>query len=161
MPAAGRVRVCQFIDQRHGRPPGEHRVEVHFLQHHAPVLDLPTGHLVQIADQRRRVCSPVRLHDPDHHIDTLPLQSVALLKHLVSFADTGGEAEIELEPAVLLLADERQEVFRPRTGCVGGHGNVDVGWSIPVVAPVGDGLAGRQRAGRLDVDRERFGRDQR
>ena len=56
----------------------------------------------------------VRLDEADHHVDALPLQPVALLEHVVGLADPGGEAEIDLQPAALLLADQRQKVLRVR-----------------------------------------------
>jgi hypothetical protein len=34
------------------------------------------------------------------------------LQHLVSLANAGGKAEINLEPAALLLADQREEMLR-------------------------------------------------
>jgi len=37
------------------------------------------------------------------------------LQHFVSLANAGGKAEIDLEPAALLLADQREEMLRSGT----------------------------------------------
>ena len=61
--------------------------------------------------------------------DALALEALPFLKHLVGLADAGGETEVDLQPAALLLADQRQEMLRRWPGCVGGHG-----WA-PVCSP--------------------------
>ena len=87
------------------------------------ILDAPARHLLQIAiNERRRLGAAVRLDHADDHVDALPLQTVRLLQHLVGLADAGGEAEVDLQPAALLLANQAQEVLRRRAGGVAGHG---------------------------------------
>ena len=53
----------------------------------------------------------MRLDDADGHVHALSLEAVALLQHLVGLADAGGKAEVDLEPAALLVADQRQELL--------------------------------------------------
>jgi len=65
----------------------------------------------------------VRLHDANDHINTLALEALTFLQHFVGFPDAGGEAQVHLEPATLLLADQRQEVFGRTPGAIGGHSN--------------------------------------
>ena len=60
---------------------------------------------------RRRLGPAVRLDDADDDIHALLLEPVALLEHLVGLADAGREAEVDLQPAALLLADQRQELL--------------------------------------------------
>ena len=59
----------------------------------------------------------MRLDDADDHVHALPLEPLALLQHLVGLADAGGEAEVDLEPAALLLADQGEELL----GSAGGR----------------------------------------
>ena len=113
--AARCVGVGQLVHQGHLRPAGQDGVEVHLFQHDAAVLDAPPRHLLQLAELRRRLGPAVRLDDADDHVHALLLQALAFLQHLVGLADAGGEAEVDLEPAALLLADQRQEMLRRRS----------------------------------------------
>ena len=64
----------------------------------------------------------MRFDDADHDVDILPLQPMGFLQHFVGLADAGREAEIDFQPATLPLANERQKMFGPLMGVVGGHG---------------------------------------
>ena len=112
--AARGVGVGQLVHQGHRAADGEHGVEVHFLQHDAAILDAAARHLLQLADLRRGLGPAMRLDDADDHVDALPFEPLAFLQHLVGLADAGREAEIDLEPAALLFADQRQELLRRR-----------------------------------------------
>ena len=70
---------------------------------------LPAGHLLQLADLGDGLRPAVRLDEADHHVDALPPQAVAFLEHVVGLAHAGGEAEVDLQPAALLAADEVEE----------------------------------------------------
>jgi hypothetical protein len=105
--AAGGIGVGQLIDKDNGGPAPQHGVEVHLFQHHAVILDAPPRHLLQVADLGGRLGPAMRFHDADDHIDALPFEAVGFLQHQVRFAHAGGEAEVDLEPAALLLADQR------------------------------------------------------
>ena len=114
VPAARGVGVGQLVHQGDRRPPRQDGVEVHLLQHHAAVLDLAPRHLLQVADQGGGLGPAVRLDDADDHVHALLLEPLPLLEHLVGLADAGGEAEVDLQPAPLLLAEQRQELLRAR-----------------------------------------------
>src|SRR5262249_13410319 len=64
----------------------------------------------------------VRLDDADSDVHALLLQALPLLEHFVGLADAGGEAEVDLQPAPLLVADQRQEALRRRPASVRAHG---------------------------------------
>ena len=100
---------------------GEHRVEVHLLQHDAVILDLAAGHLFQLADLRDGFRPAVGLHEADRHVDALLPQAVSLLEHFVGLAHAGGEAQVDLQPAALLAANQLKETFRIGMRGVGGH----------------------------------------
>ena len=118
VPAAGSVRVRQFVDQSDGRTTGQHGVDVQFLQHDAAIFDATARHLFQIGDQCHGFGAAVRLDDANHRVDVLPLQPMGFLKHLVGLADAGREAEIDFQPAALPLANKRQKMFGPLMGIV-------------------------------------------
>ena len=113
----------QLVDQGDGGPAGEHRVQVHFLQHDAAVLDPPAGHLFQFADLGDGLRPAVGLHEADDHVDALPPQPVSFLEHVVGLAHARREAKIDLQPAALLAADEIEEKLGLRLQFVGGHGS--------------------------------------
>ncbi len=119
--AAGGIRMGQFIHQRNGGPPLEHRIQVHLLQDDATVLDSSARHLFQIADLGNGLRSAVRFDEADHHVDALPPQPVSLLEHVVGLANPGGETKIDFQPATLLATDEIQETLRLGLQFVGGH----------------------------------------
>ena len=77
--------------------------------------------MLQIGDQRHGFGAAVRLDDADHDVDILPLEPMGFLQHFVGLADAGREAEIDFQPAALPLANERQKMFGPLMGVVGGH----------------------------------------
>ena len=84
---ARRIRVRELVDDGDLRAPRQDRVDVHLLQRHAAVLDLPQRHLLEVADLRERVGAAVRLDEADDHVEALALQLVGVLEHLVGLAD--------------------------------------------------------------------------
>src|SRR6185295_9281332 len=62
-------------------------------------------------DQRRRLGAPVRLDEAEHDVDAALLEGVRLLQHAVGLADSGGEAEVDLEPAALAALHQLEEVL--------------------------------------------------
>ena len=44
VPGSRRIRVRQFIDDRHGGMTGEYRIEVHVFDAKPAILDLAAGH---------------------------------------------------------------------------------------------------------------------
>src|SRR5262245_55600005 len=111
----------QLVDQGDGRVTSEDGVEIHLFDDNAMVFDAPPPHLLQSLDKGRRLGTAVCLDKADHHVDSLCLQAVCLLQHLVGLADASGKAKVDLEPAALLLADQVQEVFRRRSVACAAH----------------------------------------
>ncbi len=112
MVRAGRVGVSQFIDQNDSRASSEHGVEVHFLQDDSAILDPAARHLFESVDQGGGLGPAMRLDETDDDVHALVAQALSFLQHLERLADAGGEAEVDLEPAPLLLANQRQEILR-------------------------------------------------
>ena len=110
--AAGGVGVGQFVDQGDGGPAGQHGVDVHLLQHDAAIFDPPPRHLFELADLGDGLRAAVRLDEADDHVDAVLPQPIAFLEHVVGLAHAGGEAEVDLQPAALLAADEVEEQSR-------------------------------------------------
>ena len=123
MTAARGVGVGQLVDEADVGPAFEDGIQVHFLQDNAVVLDAAARHLFQIADLRRRFRPAMRLDEADDDVDALPFEPSSFLQHLVSFADAGREAEIDLQPSSLLSLDEAEKMFRRRFVFGSGHGN--------------------------------------
>src|SRR5262249_59826041 len=61
-------------------------------------------------------------------VHPLLLQPLRLLEHLVSFAHARGEAEVDLQPAALLAADQGQELLWRWASAVGGGAHVGPRW---------------------------------
>ena len=53
---------------------------------------------------------------PIDHVDALPLEAVPLAEHGVGLADAGRRAEVDLQPAPLLAADQVEELLGSRAG---------------------------------------------
>src|SRR5581483_10910756 len=104
----------QFVHQSHLRMAFQKSIEVHFFEDDAAVLDAPPRHLFEIADLRCRVGAAMRFDDADDHVHALFFQALPLLQHLVGLTDAGSEAEIDLQPPALLLADQFQKTLRRR-----------------------------------------------
>ena len=100
-------------------PAGEDRVEVHLAEGDAAVLDLPGRDHLEVADLLGRLGPAVGLDEADRHVDALPLQPMPLAEHGVGLADAGREAEVDLEPAPLLAADQVEELLGGRASGFG------------------------------------------
>ena len=79
---------------------------------HAAILRDERRHGLQVADLRGGFGPGVRLDVADHHVDSAPLEPVTLDEHLEGLAHARARAQVDLELALLLLVDERQEIFR-------------------------------------------------
>ena len=139
--AARGVGVGQLVDQADGRPAREDRVEVHLAEGHAPVLDLPGRDDLQVADLLGGLGAAVGLDEADRHVDALLLEPVPLAEHRVGLAHAGRGAEVDLQPAPLLAADQVEELLGAGAGRVDGHGGPP-GSSGGGVARPGRGSAG-------------------
>src|SRR3954463_9962376 len=79
------------------RVPGDDSLRIHLLKKRAAIFDFLARHHLQTLRLGDRVLAPVWLEIPDDHIDTLGLEYLRFLKHLVGLADTGCVSEIDLE----------------------------------------------------------------
>ena len=107
MSAAGDIGVRKLVDQDELRAAGDDRVEVHFLEPLAFVLDAPPGDDFEAVEQRFGLFAAVGLHDADDEIVAVLLSGPGLLQHLIGLADAGCGAHENLqpaEPALLTLA---------------------------------------------------------
>lgn len=93
VPAAGRVRVREFVDEGDVGGAGDHRVEVHVVEGDPAVLDDPAGDDLEPVDQGGGGGTLVGLDDGDHHVAALGLHAVPFLEHRERLADAGGRAE--------------------------------------------------------------------
>src|SRR5262249_3664140 len=134
----------QLIDQGDGRAARQQGVEIHLLKNHAAVLDAPPRQLLQVADQGGGVGPAVRLDDADNDVNPLLLEPLALLEHLEGLADAGGETEVDLEPAALLVADQAQEVLGGWPLSVGRHAKSPLLFPLPCTR--GAGVRGWSRS---------------
>ncbi|CAH0282706.1 hypothetical protein SRABI112_03966 [Pseudomonas mediterranea] len=96
---AGGIAVGQFVHQHQAWPGGEQTVEVHFLEHHAPVLGTHQRLLHQAAEQCFGFGSTVCLHHAGDDLHVLPQLGVGRLQHGVGLADTRCRAQKDFEPA--------------------------------------------------------------
>lgn len=71
MPAARDVAVGEFVHQRQRRAARQQRIEVHFLQHAALVLDAPPWQHLQPGQQHLGLGATMGLDDADDDLDAL------------------------------------------------------------------------------------------
>ena len=86
VPRARHVGVRELVDQRDLRLAGQHGVEVHLLEHRAPVGDLGAGDDLQAVQQRRGVRAAVRLHERHDHVGAALDPPVPLAEHVEGLA---------------------------------------------------------------------------
>src|SRR6266851_4196130 len=111
MPAAGGVGVGELVDKDEPRPALEDRVEVHFSQQVALVLDLLPRNYLEAFEQGPGLASAMGFDDADDNIDTLAPPGLSRQQHLVSLADARSSAEKDLQaPAALLLRRGEQRL---------------------------------------------------
>ena len=94
VPRARHVRVRELVDKRDLRLAVEYRVDVHLFPLAAPVGQLLARDHLKPGDQRRRLCSPVRLGKRDNHVRPPLRPPVPLGEHGVRLADPGSGAEV-------------------------------------------------------------------
>ncbi len=103
MPAAGRVGVCQFIDQGQLRTARQQRVEIHLRQRAPAILHWSARDDFQAVEQRLGFSAPVGLDHADDDIDAFLEARACGGEHLVGLADAGRGAEEELQPTTRAL----------------------------------------------------------
>ena len=104
LPALGVLRprhvgVRELVDQRDLRVAGQHRGQVHLLEHRAAVADRGPRDDLQPGQQRRGVHPPVRLGERHHQVGASFLAPVALVEHGVRLAGPGRRGKVDPQPA--------------------------------------------------------------
>jgi len=100
--------------------PGQDRVQVHFVEDAAPVLDPALRNHLQAGDQHLGLSPAMGLDDPDDDVSAVAALRLGGLQHLVGLADAGRRAEEDLEAAALLLRRlAQQRLGRGTVGSVG------------------------------------------
>jgi hypothetical protein len=101
--------VSQFIHQGNFRFARQHRVEVHFLDVDASVLNLPSRNDFQSLGAFSRFSTPVRFEKPDDDIDALLPETMSFHEHLPRLSNSRPIAKINLEPAKMGTPDELEK----------------------------------------------------
>jgi hypothetical protein len=117
MPAARRVGVGEFIDQRDLGTARDQRVEIHLLEDLVLVFEPLAREHFEALQQRLGLRPSMGLDHADHDIDSRLKPGMGALQHLIGLADAGGGADEDFQPAGLtVLAPGRfQQGFRRRT----------------------------------------------
>ena len=89
VPAAGHVGVGEFVHQRDLGMAGEHRVEIHLGEGHAPVGHGAPRHDRQPFGHRRGQLTAVRFQQPGNDVRATGATTLGLGEHRVGLADTG------------------------------------------------------------------------
>ncbi|CUS44389.1 hypothetical protein MGWOODY_Smn1161 [hydrothermal vent metagenome] len=109
--AALDIGVGELVDQHERRATCQDRIEIHFGQCLAAIIDGATGDHLERRDQCLGLGAAMGLDYADHHVDAGPQPSRALVQHLIGLADPGCGAEEYLElPARLTLRGAEQGI---------------------------------------------------
>ena len=84
------------------------------LEGHAAVLDLARGDDLEVADLLGGLGAAVGLDQADRDVDPLLLEPVPFAEHGVGLAHARRRAQVDLEPAPLLAADQVEELLGVR-----------------------------------------------
>ncbi len=116
MTAPRRIGVGELVDEHDLRPPGDDRIEVHFLELTPLVLDDAARNDFETLEQGFRFFASVRLDDAYDDIVAVLLSGARRLQHLVGLADPGRRSHeySELADAALLPARGLEQGFRRR-----------------------------------------------
>ena len=109
------VAVRQLVDQHKLRAALEDRVEVHFGEAMAFVVDLAAGNDFEAGEQRLGLPPAMGFDNADNDIDPLAPLRLRRKQHLVGLADTGRCAEKNLEPPAALLLGRVEQCLRRRS----------------------------------------------
>jgi len=99
--AAGGIRVRELVDHTESRLARKNRVEIHFFQYDAAVLDLAARDDLQVAELCRGLLASVRLDEPDHDVDAFALKPLRVLDHRVGLADARRGADVDAQAGAL------------------------------------------------------------
>src|SRR5438105_1871400 len=97
------VGMCKLVDEDHIRPPSQNRVNLHFLENRAFVLDFSSWNDFQLAKQLFDRFAAMRFDDPDHHVFAAAMPAKRLAEHAIGLADTRCVAEEQFESPSGLL----------------------------------------------------------
>ena len=109
------VGVGELVDQADRRPARQDGVEVHLAERDAAVLDDAGRDDLEVADLLLGLGAAVGLDEADDDVHALGLEPMPLAEHRVGLADAGRRAEVDLEPAPRLAADQVEELLGGRT----------------------------------------------
>ena len=129
---AGGVGVGELVDQADRRPARQDGIDVHLAELHAAVFDDARGDDLEVADLLLGFVAAMGLDQTDDDVHTLGFEPVSLAEHRVGLAHSGRRAEVDLEPAARLPADQVEELLGGRA------------------------MEFRRRHGRLSLDRARM-----
>ncbi len=80
--SAGDIGVGQLVDQDHGRPAGQHGVQVHLLDLDTPVGGMAPGHDLQALGQGLRLGPAVGLDIADDDVNPVGGQAMPVLSSI-------------------------------------------------------------------------------
>jgi hypothetical protein len=95
------------------RVTGEHRVEVHLLDHQAAVVDAPARHGLEPFEQRRGVGAAMCFDEAEDDVDAAAAQRVCFLEHAIGLSHPGGGPDVDLQSPALGALDDLEKVLRP------------------------------------------------
>src|SRR6266567_462104 len=111
MPATRGVGVSELVDEDQLGAALEDRIEIHFGQKVAFVLDLlPRDHL-EALEQCLRLAPAVRLDDADDDIDPISPLGLSRQQHFIGLADSPRGTEKNLQPPAALLLRRGEQRF--------------------------------------------------
>ncbi len=96
---AGYIRVGKLVHQADFRMAGENGVGIHLLKSSFAVCNAAAGNRFQALGPRNGVLPAVGFEIADHHIVPGRGQALALIEHPECFADPGGVAQDNFQPA--------------------------------------------------------------
>ena len=99
MAAARRVGMGELVDQHEMRPPGDDRVEIHFFEGAAAVVDPPARDDFEPGEQRLGLRAAVGLDHADHHVAAVLALGARLFQHLVGLAHARRRADEDFQLA--------------------------------------------------------------
>jgi hypothetical protein len=114
MAAALDISMSKLVDQRDLRPPRDDRVQIHFLERLALIVDMAAGDDLDALQQGFGLLAAVSLDDAGDDVVAVLLPRMGLLQHLVGLADAGSGADedAQLADAPLLAARRFKKRFR-------------------------------------------------
>src|SRR6266849_2181732 len=111
--ASRNIGMCELVDEDHVGPPSQNRVNIHFLENRAFVLDFPSWNGFQLAEKLFDRFAPMCFDDPDHDVFAAAVPAKRLAEHAIGLADTRcvTEEQFENSPGFLIRGSDRQPIF--------------------------------------------------